>query len=134
MKYKTILRFFIANLVIISFSRCFHDIQRDIYFKNMSGKSIYYGLSYSYPDTSLAKIEDHPGNNKSIAYKVKSGEKTTLPADNFVYNPTMQLVIFDADSIENIPWDSIVKHNTILKRYKFTEKDMKECGWTISYE
>lgn len=110
------------------------DVHRYIYFQNSSDKTIYYGLSYSYPDTGLTKIEDYPGNNGSIAYKVKSGEKTTLAAANFVYNPTMQLFIFDADLIENNPWDSIVKYNMILKRYQYTESDMEKCNWTISYK
>jgi hypothetical protein len=110
------------------------DEHRYIYLQNKSNKNIYYGLSSSYPDTSLTKIEDHPGNNGSIAYKVRIGNETTLPAAFFALNSTMQLFIFDADIIENNPWDSIAKYNRILKRYQYTESDMQKCDWTISYK
>jgi hypothetical protein len=125
---------FFIGIVILIFFGCHKDEHRYIYLQNKSNKAIYYGLSSSYPDTSLTKIEDHPGNNGSIAYKVKSDNKTTLPAAFFELNSTIQLFIFDSDIIENNPWDSIVKHYLILKRYQFTELDMEKLDWTISYK
>ena len=65
------------------------ELHRYIYLKNSSGKTIYYGLSYSYPNTSLIKIGQVPGNNGSIAHKIISEEQTILPAASFAYNPTM---------------------------------------------
>lgn len=126
---------FLILVVSISASSCnnLEKRNRHIYVKNNSSKSIYYGLSYSYPDTSLAKIDDAPGNNGSIAYKINSGEQTTFPAANFVYNPTMQLFILDAAIVETNPWDSIVVHYNILKRYQFTEQYIQSLDWTIIY-
>ena len=109
------------------------ELHRYIYLKNNTSKTIYYGLSYSYSDTSLKKIEDVPGYNGSIAHKITSGEQTTLPAASFAYNPTMQLFIFDSKTKENTPWDSIVAHHMVLKRYQFTESDMEKGNWTITY-
>jgi len=125
--------FFISILALIIFGCHDKDFHRYIYLQNKSNKTIYYGLSSSYPDTSLTKIDDHPGNNGSIAYKVKIDDETTLPAAYFALNPTIQLFIFDADLIENNPWDTIIKYNMILKRYQYNESDMQNYDWTISY-
>jgi len=43
------------------------------------------------------------------------------------------MFIFDAHTIETTPWDSIVKHNMILKRYQLTKTDMEKSNWTITY-
>jgi len=117
----------------LSISSCHKEQHRYIYVQNNSSKAVFYGLSYSYPDTSLKKIEDVPGNNGSIAYKINPGKQTTLPAAVFAYNPTMQMFIFDSNTIENTPWDSIVAHYMVLKRYQFTESDMEKSDWTITY-
>jgi len=125
----------LTMFVTLSASSCNNkeELHRYIYLINSSDKAVFYGLSYAYPDTSLKKIEDAPGNNGSIAYKINVGKQTTLPAASFAYNPTMQLFIFDADVIENTPWDSIVAYNMVLKRYQFTESDMEKANWTINY-
>jgi hypothetical protein len=125
----------LTMFVSLSASSCNNkeELHRYIYLKNSTSKTIYYGLSYSYPDTSINKIEDVPGNNGSIAYKVTSGEQTTLPAASFAYNPTMQVFIFDANTIEYTPWDSIIAHHMVLKRYQFTESDIGKDNWTITY-
>ena len=60
-------------------------------------------------------------------------EQAFLNASHFVYNPTMQLFIFDADVIEHEGMDSIVAHYKVLKRYQFTESDMGKVNWTITY-
>lgn len=121
--------------VCLSASSCNNKEEqyRHIYVKNNSSKTIYYGLSYSYPDTSLEKIDDVPGNNGSIAYRINFGDQGTLAAKNFAYNPTMQMFILDAAVVEEVPWDSIVAHYLVLKRYQFTEQDMKTHNWTIAY-
>jgi hypothetical protein len=129
-KYLIFFTFFVG----LCSSSCHRpEFHRYIYVKNYSNKTIFYGRSYSYPDTSLIKIGDFPGQNGSIAYKIKPGQQDFMNAANFVYNPTMQLFIFDADVIENEPKDSIVAHYKGLKRYQFTESDMEKVNWTITY-
>ncbi len=131
----------INNLILLTMvmnlsSSCFNNkegLHRYIYLKSNSANTIYFGLSYAYPDTSINKISMVPGENGSIAHKIPSRGQSILPADNFVYNPTMQLFIFDATTIETTPWDSIVAHNMVLKRYQFTESDMQQANWTITY-
>jgi hypothetical protein len=119
---------------IMTFYGCHDDDPRYIYLQNDSSEPIYYGLSYAYPDTNLNSIDQKPGYNGNISHKVQSGIETTLPAASFAFNSTMQLFIFDADRIENNPWDSIVKYSMILKRYEFTELDMRKDHWRISYK
>ena len=134
MKYK-MGSFIFMIIVAFIISGCpDEDVHRYIYLQNKSSETIYYGLSASYPDTSLTNIEDHPGNNGSIAYRVESNDETTLPAAFFALNSTLQLFIFDANVIENNPWDSIAKYGMVLKRYQFTELDMEKSNWTISYK
>lgn len=126
---------FLAILLLFSMtaSICKKEQHRYIYLKNNSGKAIYYGLSYSYPDTSLIKIGDIPGKDGNISHKISIGTEETLPATNFAYNSTMLLLIFDTEVIEKEPWDSIVAKYKILKRYQFTEQDMQNRNWTITY-
>jgi len=113
-----------------------HDNERYrvIYIQNNSSKAIYYGLSYAYPDTNLNSISQIPGEKGNISHKIYSNQQTTMMAAAFALNSTMQMYIFNADTIEDNPWDSIVKYNLILKRYQFTESDMQKSNWTISYK
>jgi hypothetical protein len=119
--------------ISLSSSSCHKEEHRYIYLKNNSSKSIYYGISYSYPDTSLQKIEDVPGRNGNISHEIISGDQETLLAADFAVNSTMQLFIFNADVIEKNTWDSIVTHHMVLKRYQYTESDMGKANWTITY-
>ncbi|MBK5215881.1 MAG: hypothetical protein JJE53_03710 [Candidatus Pacebacteria bacterium] len=119
----TLLTFYIC----LSASSCNNEEQhRYIYIKNNFSKAIYYRLSFAFPDTTLK--ESDPNN-----YKINSGVQTFTAAKSFAYNPTMQMFILDADVVEKEPWDSIVAHYEILKRYQFTESDMQNWNWTITY-
>jgi hypothetical protein len=128
-KLLVLVSFFVCN----GFSGCKENQHRYIYVQNNSGMAIYYGLSYSYPDTSLTKVGDIPGNNGSVAYKVYAGEEITLYAAAFAVNPTMQMFLLDAGVVEKEPWDSIVKYNKVLRRYQYTESDMEKWNWRITY-
>ena len=120
-------------VVVCSANCCNNEAYREIYIQNKSDKTIYYGVDYSYPDTSLLQIDDIPGYEGSIAHKIKKGDQDDIMAALFSLNPTLQLFIFDANTIETTPWDSIVKHYTVLKRYEFTRSDMEKNNWTITY-
>ena len=120
-------------VVVCSANCCNNEAYRYIYIQNKSDKAIYYGVDYSYPDTSLLQIDDIPGYEGSIAHKIKKGDQDDIMAALFSLNPTLQLFIFDANTIETTSWDSIVKHYRVLKRYKFTRSDMEKNNWTITY-
>ena len=114
--------------VCLSASSCKikEEQHRQISVINNSNKAIYYRLSFAYPDTTLKKTD--PNN-----YKINSGVQTFTAAKSFVFNPTMQMFILDADVVEKEPWDSIVAHYEILKRYQFTEEDIQNWNWIITY-
>jgi len=120
-------------VVVCSANCCNNEAYREIYIHNKSDKTIYYGVGYSYPDTNLIQINAIPGHNGNISHRIEKGKQGVLMAAQFSLNPTLQLFIFDADTIETTPWDSIVKHYTVLKHYKFTRSDMEKNNWTITY-
>lgn len=113
-------------MLFISLSGSSCHREEYIYIKNSSDKTIYYRFSFAYPDTTLKKSD--PDN-----YKVNSKSQTFTTASVFAFNPTLQLFIFDADVIEKEPWDTIVAHHMVLKRYQFTESEMQKSNWTITY-
>jgi hypothetical protein len=126
---KDMLRFF--TVIIFAFligSSCNNKFERNrhIYIKNNSNKSIYYRFSFAYPDTTLG--ESDPNN-----YIIISGEQVSTSASSFAYNPTLQMYFLDAGVVDTEPWDSIVVHYKVLKRYQFTEQDMKTSNWIITY-
>jgi len=118
----------IALLILVGFISfaCPSNEDGHIYIKNNSVKTIYYRLSFAYPDTTL--MQSDPNN-----YKINPGKQISTSASSFVYNATMQMFIFDADVVENEPWDSIVAHSLVLKRYQFTEQGLEKCNWIITY-
>jgi len=86
--------------------------------------------SYYFPDT-LLKIEERP----SAGNKIIPDNKTVFSpgSDAFENNSTIIFFILDADSIETLPWDTIVKRYIILKRYEVTQSYMSEHNWSITY-
>jgi hypothetical protein len=134
-KMKRMLKKVTLLMVIITLCSysCHRDEHRYIYVINNYDKAIYYGISFSYPDTSILTIQVVPGDNGNISHKIKSGEQKTIMAEVFSLKPTMQFFIFDADVIESTPWDSIAVHSMLLKRFQYTVSDMEKCNWTITY-
>ena len=128
MKKKITFLAILAMIVFIVASSCFNKEERyrHIYIKNNSIKAIYYRLSFAYPDTTLN--ESDPNN-----YKINSGEQISTSASSFIYNSTMQMFILDASVVETEPWDSIVLHHQVLKRYQFTEHFLESLNWIITY-
>ncbi len=41
--------------------------------------------------------------------------------------------IYDAQTLETTPWDTVVKKYMILKRHDLTKKDLDSMGWKITY-
>ena len=41
--------------------------------------------------------------------------------------------IFDAELIENTPWEVIAKDYLVLKRYDLTLEDLQRLNWKITY-
>lgn len=122
---KTVLLF----LIMLLLTSC-NEIFPTIYFnlKNNSNKSIYNGVSHLYPDTSLKNLK------RNEIFIISPDRVYPHRLDNFADNPTLQIFIFDANVIDNNPWDTIVKYNMYLKRYQFTRSELDKMNLEIVYD
>lgn len=127
---KYILKILISLTIFLSLLACCSEGNYRKYFdlKNNSVKSIYHGVSYSYPDISLKSMK------KEETFIIPPRDVYQLAVASFLRNPTIQVFIFDADVIENTPWDTIVKYNMVLKHYQFTERELEKMNWEIIYD
>jgi hypothetical protein len=116
-------------------SSCKHeDATTHLEIKNNSNLSIYYALSYSYPDTSINKIGIMPYSKVGdTSQKINANDNVFVRIAILGISPITQMYIFDAHTIETTPWDSIVKHYMMLKRFQVSKSDMEKNNWTITY-
>lgn len=104
---------------------------------NNSDKAIYFDFSFRYPDTLT--LDPSPVTAGDY-YKIerKSTHKH-LKRDCFEYDfkssnsGIIMYYIYDAQTLETVPWDTVVKKYMILKRYDLTLKDLDNLNWTITY-
>ena len=107
-----------------------------IFIKNSSDKAIYFDKSYRYPDT--IPHNDGVVSEPSIYRVEKSSEKQSITRGcyegkmNSSY-PKIMFFIYDAQILENTPWDTIAKKNMVLKRYDLSLEDLQRMNWTITY-
>jgi len=134
MKNK-ILKFIIVTYFCALNCSCWYLIKTEphIKIKNNSGKAIYIGVSYSYPDTGINKIDFVPYINGNKTQKINAYDSVYKGSSFLDMSPTIEMFFFDADVVEKNPWDSIVAHNWVLKRYQFTKDDVEKWHWTITY-
>jgi hypothetical protein len=122
------------SFIGLNYSSCHHeDEPTHLKIKNSSNFAIYYGVSYSYPDTALNKIGNIPYYKGNTTQKINANDSIFVRTIILAGNTTLQMFIFDADVIEKNPWDSIVAHHMVLKRYQFTVSDVEKSNWTITY-
>ncbi len=143
---KKIVFFIILNLPFLSCGTyenstdCHHSIKIINNYKN----AIYVNASYLYPDTSDFHYSGLKDN--SHIYKILSNNESDEPLNlgrdcweilfkykNVINSDTLMIYFFDAQLIENIPWDIIANEYKILKRYDLSLKDLINHNWTISY-
>jgi hypothetical protein len=133
---------FIVTLLVVCLIGCEGDFRLKI--KNNSNKPIYYLAGYTYPDTTIpitetfmdgSPITEYPGNfrcdsgklNRYLQMRSWDGMFTRLPKD------TLMLFIFDADTIDHIPWETVRHSYNILKRFDFTKADLENRNWIVTY-
>jgi F0F1-type ATP synthase membrane subunit a len=87
----------------------------------------------SYPDTSLSMVNAIPYYKGNLWQKILAHDGKNEGRDIFNLNSTILVFIFNANTIETTPWDNIVKHYMVLKRYQTTKNDMEKSNWTITY-
>jgi hypothetical protein len=138
-KFMKVMLITIIGIALLS-SRCRdEDCHDKIRIINNSDNTIYFDFSYRYPDTTL-KENPVPGRKYARINGHSSGREQDIYGDCFEgtissANPGGKIMffIYDANTLETMPWDTVVKHYMILKRYDLTEQDLDSMGWTITY-
>lgn len=104
---------------------------------NNSDSDIYFGLSLRYPDTLI--LYPNPASAGDY-YKVEKHSRKKDIDDECIENifeenssGTLMYYIYDAQTLETVPWDSVVKKYMILKRYELSLDDLQRMNWTITY-
>jgi hypothetical protein len=137
MKYLAIL---FMGMILVS-ATCSNDNDKDchntITIVNNSDKDIYFSPSARYPDTLT--LYPNPASAGDY-YKV---EKNTIGKDLYrdcieykfkaIPSGIIMFYIYDAQTIETVPWDTVVKKYLILKRYDLSLEDLQRMNWTITY-
>ncbi len=49
------------------------------------------------------------------------------------YADTLNIYIFDAEVIENTPWETVVRDYLVLKRYDLSLSDLQRLNWQVTY-
>jgi len=139
MTYKIIiLTFIISQGFSCSYNRDFflgYDNRFQV--KNNSDKSIYFSLTFTYPDTIIGN--KNPGLSPN-QYKILPGEMghlSILCCWERIFEPdssyNISLFIFDAQKIESIAWSEIRTNNDFLKMFKLNYFDLIESDWITNY-
>ncbi|MFW5762551.1 MAG: hypothetical protein ACOCXH_16380 [Cyclobacteriaceae bacterium] len=106
--------------------------------KNNTKEAIYVSWHTQYPDTGLTYITNptlNPHINKVSSnslqesyYKAPSeGIFKTMKSD------VLLVFIFDAETLESTPWDTVVANYLILKRYELTLQELNDMNWIVNY-
>ena len=112
----------------------------NIYVKNNSNKPIYIYGYYDYPDSSLKNKNYNPAVSGEY-YKVKPSERTNIYRRSCyegvfkisIPSDTIMVYIFDAQTLETTPWETVKKNNLYLKRYDLSLQDLRNLNWRINY-
>ena len=100
---------------------------------NNSNQSIYFTISFIYPDTVLNSdpTSDISFRIQKLSYKVDKYRRC-LEGD-FNYTSKIMCFIYDANTLETTPWDTVAKKYLVLKRYDLSLADLERMNWTITY-
>jgi hypothetical protein len=144
---KAINLILLINIALTYISCNPFDINKndDLKVFNNSDTRVYFDWRSEYPDTTLNKTDPqwvgpynslpwsenglNPNETKVIRLR---GSWEDCFADN-IPSDTIMVYIIDADVLENVYWDTIVKNYMILKRYDLSLQDLEDMNWTITY-
>lgn len=138
--------YFLVNVMAIalSFNSCVRketaNCHFNIYVKNNSAKAVYIYGYHDYPDSSLKNKNYNP----SVAgeyYRVNANATTNIYSrscyeDVFrtsIPSDTIMIYIFDAQTLETTPWETVKMNNMYLKRYDLSLQNLRNLNWLINY-
>jgi hypothetical protein len=132
--------FFLSFIVLSCRSKeCLHNY---IKVNNKSSVAIYFNGDGNYPDSNFIHHEFSSVLKDSV-HKKLSPQKSGLiyfPGcgedylDRNIVNRRIMVYIFDANVIENTPWEEVISNNLYIKRYDLNYNDLDSMGWEINYQ
>ena len=113
------------------------DEEQKLRINNKSEKAIYISWTRDYPDTSINYLVNptyNPQIKKVEAHSIQREYYSAPTKAFFKYNiDTLSVFIFDAQLLENTPWDTVKARYLILKRYDLSLDDLNKMNWIIAY-
>ncbi len=137
---RVIIFFLLFMALACKSKKCLHDY---IKVNNKSSSTIYFDGDVNYPDSNL--IINHKYSNilmDSIRKKLSPQESGLINLamcgeDQFnrnKINRRIMVFIFDANVIENTPWEEVISNNLYIKRYDLHYNDLESMGWEVNYQ
>lgn len=118
------------------------ECHKTIAFKNTTSKSLYVTSSYEYPDTLSFIGIPNPVLDSSHT-KVLPEETNTrvlwgrdcieIAFKDLIHSDTLMVYVFDAETLETTPWDTVKANYMVLKRYDLSLEDLKQTDFAIIY-
>jgi hypothetical protein len=115
---------------------------KTIIFKNTTADTLYVVSSFQYPDTStfvgipnpvldpnFTKVLPNESNTQVLWGRdcLELDFKFSIPSD------TIMIYVFDAEVLEETPWDTVKANYLVLKRCDLSLEDLQRMNWTINY-
>jgi hypothetical protein len=105
---------------------------------NNSENAIFFYGGNAYPDTTI--LDQNPSSGGDLSYKINGKTAKIMgyrdPIElRFKHSQTDTIVffLFDANTLETMPWDIVMKKYLILQRFDVSLQDMQRLNWTITY-
>ena len=77
------------------------------------------------------KINSSEQNNRDAMYSNLRCYEDIFKRDT--YSDEVYVYIFDAELIENTPWEVVTRDYLVLKRYDLTLSDLQRLDWRVTY-
>jgi hypothetical protein len=141
MKPRIIIVLFTALFFCVA---CFRDkdCHYAITFINNSNNTLYIDWCGAYPDTLWIGDPNPLLNDYNKVLPFENNCSSLRSRDCFCYNfnypelvrdDTIMVYVFDADVLENTPWDTVKAKYLVLERYDLSLEDLERLNWTITY-
>jgi hypothetical protein len=143
------LSFVLLLLSLITSSCIKHENTEDchsyIVFKNGSSKDIYISWATFYPDTTINNIGNlllTPDVNKAVKHSENQYAIRIRDLDCFesrffdgvqMRSDTLTIFTFDAETVENTPWDTVTSKYLVLQRYDLSLRDLQKLNWSVPF-
>jgi hypothetical protein len=111
--------------------------------RNDSNMRIYIKVEGFYPKTYIhfdvtgkEAHEVNPGDINNKGLKARSCYEDALRYNSYnSYFPadTIMVFVYDAELVENTPWERVEREYLILKRYDLSLQDLQNLNWLLTY-